>query len=61
LCRRPRVGTQPSQPGRRAIADITLWELALLQERGRLRLEVLPITPEIALLSLLPGLGDCRG
>jgi len=53
-----------------AIADITLWELALLQERGRLqlpaevapafylkqllaalRLEVLPITPEIALLS----------
>jgi len=53
-----------------AIADITLWELALLQERGRLqlpaevapafylkqllaalRLEVLPITPEITLLS----------
>ena len=53
-----------------AIADITLWELALLQERGRLqlpdevdpafyfkqllaalRLAVLPITPEIALLS----------
>ena len=53
-----------------AIADITLWELALLQERGRLqlpdevdpafyvkqllaalRLVVLPITPEIALLS----------
>jgi PIN domain nuclease of toxin-antitoxin system len=53
-----------------AIADITLWELALLRERGRLqlpaevapafylkqllaalRLEVLPITPEIALLS----------
>ncbi len=53
-----------------AIADITLWELALLHERGRLvlpadvsadvylkqllialALEVLPITPEIALLS----------
>jgi PIN domain nuclease of toxin-antitoxin system len=53
-----------------AIADITLWELALLHERGRLvlpadvsagvylkqllaalRLQVLPITPEIALLS----------
>ncbi|MEB3306611.1 MAG: type II toxin-antitoxin system VapC family toxin [Cyanobacteriota bacterium] len=53
-----------------AIADISLWELALLQERGRLRLppdvmpglylkqllaalrlEVLPITPETALLS----------
>ena len=53
-----------------AIADISLWELALLHERGRLvlpadvsadfyvrqllaalRLEVLPITPEIALLS----------
>ncbi|MBM5800499.1 MAG: type II toxin-antitoxin system VapC family toxin [Cyanobacteria bacterium K_DeepCast_35m_m2_023] len=53
-----------------AIADITLWELALLYERGRLvlpadvsadfylkqllsalRLQVLPITPEIALLS----------
>ncbi len=53
-----------------AIADITLWELALLHERGRLvlppdvspdlylkqllaalRLKVLPITPEIALLS----------
>jgi PIN domain nuclease of toxin-antitoxin system len=56
--------------GELAIADITLWELALLQERGRLllpadvsaehylkqllaalRLQVLPITPEIALLS----------
>ena len=53
-----------------AIADITLWELALLHERRRLvlppdispdlylkqllaalRLQVLPITPEIALLS----------
>lgn len=53
-----------------AIAAISLWELALLQERGRLqlpaevapvcylmqllaalRLEVLPITPEIALPS----------
>ena len=53
-----------------AIADITLWELALLLERGRLvlpadvtadfylkqllaalRLQILPITPEIALLS----------
>ena len=53
-----------------AIADITLWELALLHERGRLvlppdispiiylkqllaalRLQMLPITPEIALLS----------
>ena len=53
-----------------AIADITLWELALLHERGRLvlpadvaadfylkqllaalRLQILPITPEIALLS----------
>ena len=56
--------------GELAIADITLWELALLRERGRLllpadvdadfylkqllaalRLHVLPITPEIALLS----------
>jgi len=56
--------------GELAIADITLWELALLQERGRLelpadvsadfylkqllaalRLQVLPITPDIALLS----------
>ena len=56
--------------GELAIADITLWELALLYERGRLvlpadvsashymkqllaalRLQVLPITPEIALLS----------
>jgi PIN domain nuclease of toxin-antitoxin system len=56
--------------GSLAIADISLWELALLQERGRLilpegvapalyvqrllealRLEVLPITVEIALLS----------
>ena len=56
--------------GQLAIADITLWELALLHERGRLvlpadvsadfylkqllaalRLQVLPITPEIALLS----------
>jgi len=56
--------------GQLAIADITLWELALLHERGRLvlpadvsadfylkqllaalRLKVLPITPEIALLS----------
>jgi PIN domain nuclease of toxin-antitoxin system len=56
-----------------AIADISLWELALLHERGRLvlpedvavchylkqllaalRLEVLPITPEIALLSRSP-------
>ena len=56
--------------GELAIADITLWELALLRERGRLllqadvdadfylkqllaalRLQVLPITPEIALLS----------
>ena len=56
--------------GELAIADITLWELALLHERGRLvlpadvtaafylkqllaalRLQVLPITPEIALLS----------
>lgn len=56
--------------GALAIADISLWELALLHERGRLqlpsdvtpgfyikqllaalRLEVLPITPEIALLS----------
>ena len=53
-----------------AIADISLWELALLHERGRLvlpkdisagfyltqllaalRLQVQPITPEIALLS----------
>ncbi len=53
-----------------AIADITLWELALLHQRVRLvrppdiapdlyvkqllaalRLQVLPITPEIALLS----------
>lgn len=53
-----------------AIADITLWELALLHERGRLvlppdvspdvylkqllaafRLQVLSITPEIAMLS----------
>ena len=53
-----------------AIADITLWELALLHERGRLvlpadvtadfylkqliaalRLQILPITPEIVLLS----------
>ena len=56
--------------GELAIADITLWELALLHERGRLllpadvdadfylkqllaalRLQVLPITPKIALLS----------
>ena len=56
--------------GALAIADISLWELALLHERGRLvlpadvsagfylqqllaalRLQVLPITPEIALLS----------
>lgn len=56
--------------GELAIADITLWELALLYERGRLvlpadvsashyvkqllaalRLQVLAITPEIALLS----------
>jgi PIN domain nuclease of toxin-antitoxin system len=56
--------------GQLAIADISLWELALLHERGRLslpedvppalylqrllealRLEVLPITAEIALLS----------
>jgi PIN domain nuclease of toxin-antitoxin system len=56
--------------GELAIADITLWELALLHERGRLvlpadvsadlylkrllaalRLQVLPITPEIALRS----------
>jgi PIN domain nuclease of toxin-antitoxin system len=56
--------------GELAIADISLWELALLHERGRLvlpadvtpgfylkqllaalRLQVLPITPEIALLS----------
>ena len=56
--------------GELAIADITLWELALLHQRGRLvlpadvtaafylkqllaalRLQVLPITPEIALLS----------
>jgi len=56
-----------------AIADISLWELALLHERGRLvlpeditaaiyltqrlaamRLQVLPITPEIALLSRSP-------
>ena len=56
--------------GELAIADITLWELALLHERGRLvlpadlsanfylkqllaalRLQVLPITTEIALLS----------
>jgi PIN domain nuclease of toxin-antitoxin system len=56
--------------GELAIADITLCELALLHERGRLvlpadlsadfylkqllaalRLQVLPITPEIALLS----------
>ena len=56
--------------GELAIADITLWELALLHERGRLvlphdvapshylkqlqaalRLQVLPITAEIALLS----------
>ncbi|MFO8237527.1 MAG: type II toxin-antitoxin system VapC family toxin [Prochlorococcaceae cyanobacterium] len=56
--------------GELAIADITLWELSLLYERGRLllpadvsaelylkqllaalRLQVLPITPEIALLS----------
>ena len=59
--------------GQLAIADISLWELALLHERGRLvlpepvpaalyltrllealRLEVLPITPEIALLSRGP-------
>ncbi|MEB3235505.1 MAG: type II toxin-antitoxin system VapC family toxin [Cyanobacteriota bacterium] len=56
--------------GELAIADISLWELALLHERGRLvlprevsagfymrqllaalRLQVLPITPEIAELS----------
>jgi PIN domain nuclease of toxin-antitoxin system len=56
--------------GELAIADISLWELALLHERGRLvlpadvtagfymkqllaalRLQVLPITTEIALLS----------
>ena len=56
--------------GALAIADISLWELVLLHERGRLqlpaevtpgfylkqllaalRLQVLPITPEIALLS----------
>lgn len=56
--------------GELAIADISLWELALLHERGRLvlpanvtagfymkqllaalRLQVLPITSEIALLS----------
>jgi PIN domain nuclease of toxin-antitoxin system len=56
--------------GELAIADISLWELALLHERGRLllpadvaadfymkqllaalRLQVLPITAEIALLS----------
>ena len=56
--------------GALAIADISLWALALLHERGRLqlpaevspgfylqqllaalRLQVLPITPEIALLS----------
>ena len=56
--------------GELAIADITLWELALLHQRGRLllppdiapdlyvkqllaalRLQVLPITPDIALLS----------
>jgi PIN domain nuclease of toxin-antitoxin system len=56
--------------GELAIADITLWELALLHQRGRLvlpadvtadfylkqllaalRLQILPITPEIALLS----------
>ena len=56
--------------GELAIADISLWELALLHERGRLvlpadvsadfyvrqllaalRLQVLPITPVIALLS----------
>jgi PIN domain nuclease of toxin-antitoxin system len=65
---------QPLEKGRThgelAIADITLWELALLHQRGRLvlpadvaaafylkqllaalRLQVLPITPEIALLS----------
>ncbi len=59
--------------GQLAIADISLWELALLHERGRLslpeavppalylrrllealRLEVLPITAEIALLSRGP-------
>ena len=59
--------------GELAIADISLWELALLHERGRLvlpaevdaghylkqlltalRLEVLPITAEIALLSRSP-------
>lgn len=56
--------------GELAIADISLWELALLHERGRLvlpadltaafylkqllaalRMQVLPITTEIALLS----------
>ena len=56
--------------GELAIADITLWELALLLDRGRLvlpadvaadfylkqllaalRLQILSITPEIALLS----------
>jgi len=56
--------------GELAIADISLWELALLHERGRLvlpadvsagfylkqllaalRLQLLPITTEIALLS----------
>lgn len=59
--------------GELAIADITLWELALLHERGRLllpndvaashylkqllaalRLQVLPITATIALLSRSP-------
>jgi PIN domain nuclease of toxin-antitoxin system len=59
--------------GQLAIADITLWELALLHERGRLvlpadvaadfylkqllaalRLKVLSITPDIALLSRSP-------
>ena len=59
--------------GELAIADITLWELALLHERGRLvlpadvaadfylkqllaalRLKVLSITPDIALLSRSP-------
>ena len=61
---------QGRSQGELAIADISLWELALLHERGRLvlppdvpaafyvkqlltalRLQVLPITTEIALLS----------
>jgi PIN domain nuclease of toxin-antitoxin system len=61
------------QDGQLAIADISLWEIALLQERGRLRLpddvpdieylsrllqtlrlNVLPITAEIAVLSRSP-------